>query len=146
MNQIRPFAILSARVLIAAIFLINGFGIADPSFAIHEMILRGIPPYVASLFDMAGRAIQIVAGIGLIAGFHQRICAVALIAFLIPATLIAHSFWMAPTHLFQIQLINFFKNLSMIGTLLLIASIDSPATGAAARRSDSAFLLQPECN
>jgi uncharacterized membrane protein YphA (DoxX/SURF4 family) len=33
MNQLRSFVILFARVLVALIFLINGFGIIDQSFA-----------------------------------------------------------------------------------------------------------------
>jgi uncharacterized membrane protein YphA (DoxX/SURF4 family) len=46
--------------------------------------------------------------------------AITLIAFLLPATVIAHSFWMAPSQLFQVQLINFLKNMSMIGGSVLL--------------------------
>jgi putative oxidoreductase len=53
---------------------------------------------------------------------YRRICAVALIIFLIPATLIAHSFRLAPTQLSQIQLLNFLKNLCITGGLLFAAA------------------------
>jgi hypothetical protein len=43
------------------------------------------------------------------------------------ATLLAHSFWTAPSQLFQVQLINFLKNLSMIGGLLFVATISPEA-------------------
>jgi putative oxidoreductase len=125
MKRIRPFVAIVARVLIVAVFLINGFGIIDQSFAVHEMIAHGTPANLAPLFGMAGRAIEIFAGLGLALGLYRRTCAVALIAFLIPATLLAHSFWAAPSQLFQVQLINFLKNLSMVGGLLLIASKSS---------------------
>ena len=135
MNQIRSFVIIFARVLIAAVFLINGFGIVSQSVAIHEMILRGISPNLALQLSMSGRIIEIFAGLGLAFGFHRRICAVALIAFLVPATLIGHSFWIAPGQLFQVQLINFLKNLSIIGALLLIATTGSQLSRVEGTRS-----------
>jgi putative oxidoreductase len=93
MNQIRPFVTLFARILIVAVFLMNGFGILDQSVAVHEMIARGVSPNLATLFGLAGRAVEIFAGIGLALGLFPEICAAGLIAFLIPATLIAHPFW-----------------------------------------------------
>lgn len=125
MNRIRPFLAVLARIFLVAIFLVNGLGIVDPSFAAHEMVARGIPAHLASLFVLAGRAVQIVAGLALALGRYRIVSAVALILFLIPATLIAHSFWTAPSQLFQVQLVNFLKNLSMIGGLLFIASMSS---------------------
>lgn len=135
MNQIRSFVTIFARVLIAAVFLINGFGIIDQSFAVHEMIARCIPASLAVLFGAGGRVVEIFAGLGLAFGFYRRICAVALIAFLVPATLIGHSFWIAPGQLFQVQLINFLKNLSMIGGLLLIAATGSQLSRVEGTRS-----------
>jgi uncharacterized membrane protein YphA (DoxX/SURF4 family) len=44
----------------------------------------------------AGRAVQIFAGLALAVGQYRGICAILLIVFLIPATLVAHSFWLAP--------------------------------------------------
>jgi putative oxidoreductase len=125
MNQFRSFVTLLARVLVALIFLINGFGIIDQSFAVHEMIARGIPANLAPAFSMAGRLVEILAGAGLVFGLYPEICALALIAFMIPASLIAHSFWLESGQLFQIQLVNFLKNLAMIGGLLFIASVSS---------------------
>jgi uncharacterized membrane protein YphA (DoxX/SURF4 family) len=43
---------------------------------------------------------------------------------MIPATLMAHSIWLESGKLFQ-QLVNFLKNLAMIGGLLFIASVSS---------------------
>ena len=125
MNRIRPPAAILARVLIVTIFLASGFGIVDPAFPTHEMIARGVRVNLAPLLVLGGRAVQIFAGLGLAFGRYRRICAVGLTLFLIPATLIAHSFWLTPTQLFQMQLVNFLKNLSMIGGLLFIASMNS---------------------
>jgi hypothetical protein len=46
---------------------------------------------------------------------------VALLAFLIPTTLVAHAFWqVAGTASFTVQLLNFLKNTAMAGGLLFI--------------------------
>ena len=53
--------------------------------------------------------------------------ALALIAFLVAATLVGHAFWLAAagTPVFVGQLINFLKNLAMMGGLLFVASTQS---------------------
>lgn len=107
-------------------YLANGFGLVDQSGSIPEMVARGIPANLAPALSMGGRIIEIIAGLGLALGLNPGICAAALIAFLIPATLIGHPFWIAPSQLFQVQLINFLKNFSMIGGLLFIASTSVP--------------------
>jgi hypothetical protein len=61
--------------------------------------MRGVPAHLAPLLIMARRAIQIFAGLGLVFGQHRRMCAVALILFVVPAALIAHSFWRALSQL-----------------------------------------------
>jgi putative oxidoreductase len=125
MNRFRTFATVSARILIALIFLLNGVGIINQSFAVHEMIARGLPTHLAAALSMAGRIVEIVAGAGLVFGLYPEICVLALIAFMIPATLVAHSFWLESGTQFQLQLVNFLKNVAIVGGLLFIASVSS---------------------
>jgi len=132
MKQIRTIATVSARILIAAVFLVSGLGLVDQSISVHEMVARGIPVNLAPALSMVARIIEVIAGVGLALGLYPGICAGALIAFLIPATLIGHPFWIAPSQLFQVQLINFLKNFSMIGGLLFIASTSVPTKFAVA--------------
>ena len=77
---------------------------------------------------------EILAGVGLVFGFYPEICALALIVFMIPATLVAHSFWLESGKLFQLELVNFLKNLAMIGGLLFIASLSSHSKTGRAKR------------
>src|SRR5713101_3412886 len=79
---------------------------------------------------MAGRALQLVAGIALVIGWHERIAALLLALFLIPATLTAHDFWASPGPEFQGQLVNFLKNLAMFGGLCFVAFRLPTAAGA----------------
>jgi uncharacterized membrane protein YphA (DoxX/SURF4 family) len=68
----------------------------------------------------ANGAIQVAAGVALASGLLTRPAALALMASLIPTTVAGHRFWEetdpGPRH---IQRIQFFKNLSMMGGLLL---------------------------
>jgi len=117
------YGMMAARILISMVFLPNAFGVIDQSVPAHEMAARGAPAGMVPLLMMTGRAIQLLAGIGLMLGVFPRLSAVALLAFLIPATFIAHSFWLATgTPTFMGQLINFSKNTAMCGGLLFVAA------------------------
>jgi putative oxidoreductase len=76
----------------------------------------------------AGRTIELLAGTALALGIFPRLAALALLAFIVPATFIGHAFWLsAGQPNFQTQLVNFFKNVTTWGALLLIAAIrDQP--------------------
>jgi len=112
-----------ARVLIAIVFLLNALGIIDQVRPVQEMIARGIPATVAPLAAWSGRIVEFVGGIALVFGFRQRLAALALAAFMVPATWVAHPFWISfGTPELQVQLINACKNLAIIGGLMFIAS------------------------
>jgi len=64
--------------------------------------------------------LEIGGSLSLILGFRAKLGAVALLFFLIPATLIFHNFWAFEGAERQGQMINFMKNVAMIGGLLLV--------------------------
>ena len=126
MNSSERYAMIAARVLIATMFLLNGFNIIGQSLAAHELALYGAPASLIPALILAARALQLTAGSFLILGIYPRISALALLLFLIPATIMAHSFWQSiGTPLYQVQLINFSKNLSMAGGLIFVIATRS---------------------
>ena len=128
-----------ARVLMCAIFLLNGFGIIDQNFPAKELTEKGAPANLVPFMMLAGRAVEIVAGFALALGIYPQLAALALIVFLIPATLVAHAFWLSPggTPEFTGQLINFSKNIAMMGGLLFIASTSTQPSLLRRRSSGS---------
>ena len=123
MNLMERYALIAARVLMSIIFVLNGLNIISQSLAAHEMAAHGVPVSLVPLMILGAQALQVVASIGLIFGIYPRLAALALIAFLIPATLMAHAFWQAVgTPLFTVQVINFCKNVCMTGGLLFVAA------------------------
>src|SRR6266705_609822 len=122
-----------ARAALALIFLFNAFGVVDQTRAAHELAAHGAPAALVPALIVAGRALQLVAGIALVVGWHERIAALLLALFLIPATLTAHDFWASHGPEFQGQLGNFLKNLAMFGGLCFVA-FRLPTAAAGSRR------------
>jgi putative oxidoreductase len=121
MHSAERYAMVAARVLVAMMFLLNGLDIIGQTLAMHDLAAYGAPASLIPTLVIASRTLQLVAGTCLILGIYPRISALALLLFLILATLMAHPFWKAiGTSLYQPQLINFSKNVSMAGGLIFI--------------------------
>ena len=123
MKALSENALRFARVLIAVVFVLNAIGIIDQAIPAKEMMERGVPAAIVPWCMFAGRALELVAGFALVLGVFPRLAALALLSFLIPATLISHSFWLSVgTPAFMGQLINFSKNVAICGGLLFIGA------------------------
>jgi putative oxidoreductase len=108
-----------ARVLLCLVFVnavlgkLTGFG------AVAGMIAaKGLP--LAPLLLVTAMALMAVGSALVISGWKARLGAILLLVFLVPTTLIFHSD-MADTG----ERIQLFKNLAIIGGLLLVADQDS---------------------
>jgi len=122
-EQSARYGLLTARVLIAVVFLLNGSGIIDQSLPARELVERGIPASLVPIMMLSGRALELIAGFTLALGILPRLSSIALFVFLVSATFVSHSFWLAAgTPAFQVQLINFCKNTAILGGLLFIAA------------------------
>lgn len=140
-----------ARVLLAAIFVLSGVGkIFSWQATTSMMEAQG---FVVAPFFLAGAiAIELIGGVMLLIGYHTKAAAWALVAFLIPATILFHNFWAYSGEMQVLQQINFMKNLAIMGGLLHVAIFgagahswdathqltrttgrDTPAYGSAAR-------------
>ncbi len=123
MDSLQRNVLVAARLLIALVFLANGFGIIPQTQPAKELAEHGAPAPLVPPLMLAARTIEIVGGFGLMFGIFPQIAAIAVIAFLVPATLTAHDFWRAVgTPAFAPQLHQFLKNTAITGGLLLIAA------------------------
>ena len=129
MNSVQRYVLALSRVLIAIVFLLNGLGIISQAMAAKELIEHGAPASLVPILMLGARTLEIVAGLSVAFGIYPRLAAVALVAFLVPATFIGHAFWqVAGTASFTVQLLNFFKNTAMVGGLLFIGATPSQPT------------------
>src|SRR6202167_3613311 len=135
MERLSHYGLLVARLLMAVVFVLNGFGVIDQTIPAKKLRERGVPASLIPLMMLAGRALEIAAGFALALGIFPRLSALALLAFLVPATFVSHSFWLATgTPAFQGQLINFSKNMAIWGGLAFIAASSEQPTLLPARK------------
>ena len=108
------------RILIATIFLMSAVGNKIPNFngVASYMASKGVPsPQIL----LAGAIVFLIVGsVSIIFGYHTRIGALLLLIFLGLATYYFHDFWKLEGQERQMQMIQFMKNLSMMGAMLFL--------------------------
>ena len=121
MTSLSRYAPVIGRLLIAAIFLMSGFGkIADPTGTQGYIAAAGLPlPLVAYLIAVA---VEAGGGLLLLLGFQTRIAALALAVFTIAAAFGFHHDLAD-----QNQMIHFLKNLAIAGGLLQVVAFGAGA-------------------
>ncbi len=117
-----PVLFLLGRILFAAIFIISAPG-DFTSAGVGYARAAGVPrPEI--LVPLAG-VLSLVGALMLLFGIKPRVGAWLLFIFLVPVTLIMHRFWgVANPQMAQMQMVNFMKNLSMMGGTLMFQMID----------------------
>jgi putative oxidoreductase len=121
-------AILFGRILLAVMFVLAGFAkLTDIAGTAGWFGSIGLPAptIVAVLVGL----LELVAGLAIVVGFQTRIAALALVAFTIGATLIAHTDFADMT-----QFLFFQKNFAVVGGLLVLAFTGAGALSVDARR------------
>ena len=112
---------LVGRLLLALLFLPAGFSkIGGFAGTVGYIATKGLP------FPTLAAAIAIVVEVGgalaLIVGFGTRWAALALAGFTLVATFFFHNFWGVPADQAMVQQLMFFKNIAVVGGLLILAA------------------------
>jgi|GEM_PF-173345 len=117
----RPSSALIARVLIAALFIMSGLAkLMDTTGTVDHMVKAEIP--FSDIFVYVAAFAEILGGIAILFGFLTRLAGIGLILYLIVATLTFHHFWTLQGPEQQAQMINFMKNLAIIGGLFMLVA------------------------
>lgn len=119
MNALNRFGPLAARILIALIFVLSGFGkISGFEGAVGYIASKGLP--LPQLAAIGAIIVELGGGILLILGWRARWAAAAMLLFTAVAAVLFHDFWAVPPEQAQNQMIHFMKNISMMGGLLFV--------------------------
>jgi putative oxidoreductase len=126
---------LIARPMLASMFIVGGLDsvrnadkkagaaqpVTDKLVPLLQRVVPQLPSDPATLVRLNGAA-QVAAGLALAGGKAPRISAVVLAASLLPTTAAGHRFWEKedPAERAQ-QRVHFFKNVSMLGGLIIAA-------------------------
>lgn len=121
---VTQFSPLAGRILISIIFIMSGIGkITGFAGTAGWMTSKGLP--MADVLLGASIVIELGAAAMIVLGFKARWGAAALLLWMIPVTLAFHSYWTYPAAEQQMQSIMFFKNLGLMGGMLLIMGFGS---------------------
>jgi len=119
---VNDLALLVGRVAFAALFLPSGFSkLMNLQAFLYNIDGRGVP--FAPILAPFAAAVEFLGGLALLLGVQVRFASVVLLLFTVVATLIAHRFWeYAPGAARQMQQINFFKNVAIVGGFVFLAA------------------------
>jgi putative oxidoreductase len=121
---------LVGRILFSVLFLMSATS-QFKSETIAYAASAGVP--LANLAVPAAGILALIGGLSIALGFKARWGAAALVAFLVPVTVMMHNFWaVSDPMMHQTQMVNFMKNLGLLGGALMFV-----VNGAGAYSLDS---------
>jgi putative oxidoreductase len=131
------------RLMLAAIFLLSAVGkLGNFNGTAGMMAQKGVP--AAQVMLVGAIAFEVAGSLSIVLGYRPRIGAILLLVFLVLATCYFHDFWrIADPKEKQDQMIQFLKNLAIMGAMVLIIangtgpmSLDDWAHGDGPRPSE----------
>ncbi|MEO8311569.1 MAG: DoxX family protein [Caldimonas sp.] len=133
MTSLQSTTVLVGRVLLGLIFVLSGFAkIAGFEGTAGYIASKGLPlPQLVAALTIV---VELGGGLALMAGLYTRQVVVALAAFSILAGVVFHNFWAMPQAEQMAHQINFLKNLSIAGGMLVVAAFGPGRLSLDARR------------
>ena len=132
-TSIQNFTVLAGRILLGLLFVLSGFGkIGGFDGTVGYIASQNLPfPAVVAVLTIL---VELLGGLALVVGFRTRDAALALAAFTLLAAFLFHAYWAAPEAAKAMQQINFLKNLSIAGGMLVLAAFGPGRLSIESRR------------
>ena len=128
-------AFLIGRIIVGLFYLLGAYHhFADVNGLARAAAARGVPAATAAVL-VAGILLAI-AGVTLLLGVAPRLGVLAAVLFLVPVTFVMHAFWADRTAAARMaDMINFTKNVALLGSALMFLAIPEPWPYSLARRA-----------
>jgi putative oxidoreductase len=118
-DQSRDGVLLLGRVLLALIFVISGFGkLTGFETFVGSLAAKGLP--LPTLWATPAVAAEFLGSLCILLGLWARPIALVMCGFTGFAAIIGHPFWAADAGSYQLQWINFMKNVAIMGGFLAL--------------------------
>ena len=115
----KQYGPVAGRVLMALIFLVSAYGkITAFDATASAMGSKGMP--MTQVLLVCAITIELIGSTLLVIGWHTRWAALALLVFMVPATLYFHNYWTSPPEQVRNQRNHFMKNVTIIGALVFV--------------------------
>ncbi len=118
-------AVLIGRIIVGIFYLYNGinhfvkFTDMTQYAKYKEVPLAGVGVAVSGL-------LLIVAAFTILLGFFPEVGVAAVVVFFIPVTFMMHNFWAVPQEQQMAEMVNFTKNIALMGSALMFLGIKKP--------------------
>lgn len=128
-------AFLAGRVLVGVYYLWSAFKhFANMGSMAKYVASHGIPMPEAAV--IVSGVLLAIAGVTLLLGIYPHIGVASLVLFFVPVTLIMHAFWAdSEPAARQANLINFTKNVALLGSSLMFLAVPRPWPYSVERRA-----------
>ena len=128
---------LVGRVLLGLMFVMSGFGkIAGFEGTVGYIASQGLPlPQALAALTIV---VELGGGLMLLLGLFSRWAGLALAVFSVLAAFIFHNYWNADAASHMGQYINFWKNISIAGGMLLVSAFGPGSISIEGRRQAAA--------
>ena len=128
---------LVGRILLGLMFVMSGFGkIVGFEGTAGYIASRGLPwPELVTALTIV---VELGGGLMLLLGLYSRWAGLALAAFSILAAVLFHNYWNADAASHMGQYINFWKNVSIAGGMLLITAFGPGSISIEGRKQATA--------
>jgi putative oxidoreductase len=124
---------LVGRLLLALLFLPAGISkIGGFAGTVGYIGSKGLP--MPELGAVIAIVVEVLGSLALIAGFGTRAAALVLAVFTLVATVVFHAYWAVPAEMQMVQQLMFFKNIAVVGGLLVLAAFGAGGWSLDAKR------------
>lgn len=119
--QYRNQVALVGRVLLGLMFVMSGFGkLMGFEGTVGYIASKGLP--LPALLTVLTIGVELGGGLLLVTGLFARWAGFALAGFSILAAVVFHNYWDADQTSYMSQYLNFWKNISIAGGMLMVAA------------------------
>ncbi|MFB6135825.1 MAG: DoxX family protein [Halobacteriaceae archaeon] len=122
MTDLAAVAFLVGRVAFAGVLGFLALGnLLDHAGSVAYAEQKGVP--LASLSVPAGSVLLLAGAASVALGFYPLVGAAAVVAFLVPVTLLMHDFWTMEGQRREAELAQFLKNVGLLGAALALGAV-----------------------
>ena len=116
---------LIGRILVGGYYIFNGFN----HFSKKDMMAgyaksKGVP--IPDITIPLTGLLLLLGGLSLLLGIYPYIGVALIVIFLVPVTFMMHNFWAVPKEQKMADMVQFMKNIALIGSTLMFLAIPTP--------------------
>jgi putative oxidoreductase len=133
-TPIQNLTVLAGRILLGLLFVLSGFGkISGFDGTVGYIAAQHLP--LPALLAVLTIVVELGGGLALVTGLWTRQAALVLAGFTLLTAFVFHAFWSTADAARAMQQIQFLKNLSIAGGLLILAAFGPGRLSLAPRRA-----------